>query len=125
MRKESETLELACQLTDEEIQKNLVLLSELTNAKKDCFSLIEDQRKEYSKVRREIKGKIAAIENRIQETNKKITDKTEMRAVECRINYDFEKGVKSWIDPQFMIVKETGIPEEELQEENGIKNLNP
>lgn len=117
MRITKEKLYLECVLTDAEKLRYGAEMAELLNKK----SRAEDQLKSTSTA---IKAEIAAHDAKINDLSGKISTGKERRDVECEINYDWDRKVKSWIRKDTgEVTKEDIIPERELQEELELKKL--
>jgi len=90
MKIHNTTQTLLCKLTRDEVAQKAKQLSEkiLENAKKE---------RELENTTTNIKAEISSIEADIALLTDKVFGETEYRLVEVRVEYDFEKGVKSFV----------------------------
>ncbi len=110
MRPTKEVKTLECELTDDE---KLAYLKEL-GEKISHRNGLEAQKKSYTT---QINAEIATDDARIAALGEKAYSGKEYRDVECKIDYDFERGERSWMRTDtFEVVKTDIIPEEYMQE---------
>lgn len=111
MRRTKENLHLECILTDKEKLAYSKELSEKITAK----ARAEESLKSFQTQK---KAEIAGCEATINLLADRINTGREFRLVECEIKYDFKEKIRTCTRTDTgEVVRETPIPEEEMQEE--------
>ena len=111
MRDSKRSINLECILTEQEKLKYAKEMSEHVSKK----HRVEDNLKSVST---QLKSEIASHEGSINSLAEKLNSGREYRMVECNVEYDFKKGVKTIIRTDTgEIAKVEEISEEERQEE--------
>jgi hypothetical protein len=117
MRKSNEQLFVEIPLTEQEYYDGLVRLRDLTGAKNNLLEKIKQKYSAYVAEKKTIKNTIRAVDEAIGDINTMLERKTQQRPVACEIVYDFQNNAKHWVRTDTQeIVKQTTIPEEDLQE---------
>jgi hypothetical protein len=111
VRKKEEMKTLECLLTDQEKQICGKDIAEALSKKRG----LEDRLKSIST---QIKAEITSFDAQINVLSEKINTGREFREVKCEIVCDYENGTKRTVRTDtWEIIKETGIPYEDLQGE--------
>lgn len=114
MRKDKESLNLECVLTDSEVLTYSRTMAEEISRKQH----MENQKASYTK---QMTAEIATHEAKIAVLSEKVKNGKEWRDVECRVIYDWDNKTRAWIrNDTGEIAKTDIIPEEDLQEEMNL-----
>jgi hypothetical protein len=114
MRKKVDWVTVQCVLTDEEKAQCASQLAQAVSDKKQKEGEMETFRSQN-------KAEVTAAETKINLFAEKVNTGREFRSIECSIEYDFDKKIKTWFRKDTgEIVKDDIISESELQEEAAI-----
>lgn len=106
---------LECKLTDQELKEYSKRLADCVSRK----SREEDSLKSYST---QAKAKIQSCDAEINLLSEKINTEKEYRMIDCTVEYDFKKGIKSITrNDTDEVVDQEIISEEERQEELSLQ----
>lgn len=108
-RRTEETLSLYLPLTDDDVRQISTDLAHAINTK-------AEREDELASVSKEMKATIQAQNGIINSLARKLDSGKELKSVRCKIVYDWEHGIKLWLDSDGLIRKDAPITIEEAQE---------
>ena len=110
------TMSLKCEYTQEEL---MVLYEEMSDQVGDLEGLKEDK----AAVSADYNARIKSAEKDLGETRRKLAQRWELRPVECRDAFEYDKGkVLTYRQDTFELVRERFMTEDERQKQLFVEN---